>query len=889
MYIVGLPEYYSGRDLIMALPNHRELSLNLLTFLDQNITTATTTAATHHHNRRILGFPDDNSTTPTNSTTYDNRHHCGYGLSSPTSSSSSSVFTLLHNTASDLEAKLSGDCAELDAHLLQLYQNLSKLLISWISRSVAAKSAIHKLNKATSLTPFGIDGPVKMPEMMCEELHRLAMELKRIETIRCYVDATRQLEAMVGDLEDAASFIMKQQPGKLPGANCSNPSVSIDHVSSQEKFFQAVRCMNDIEDLFSNPVRFQPRWCRLMKSVDSRIDKILTLLRPQVLADHRALLSSLGWPPKVLTSKIESGKISVLPNPLVLMQVDKQKAYSESFLALCALQHLQTRREKRQLCFLGQKKKLNIRLWAIDELVFPIASRLEYHFSKWADQPEFAFALVYKITRDFIVGVDDVLQPLIDRANLVSFSAKEAWVSAMVQTLSAFLANGVFSILVERYKERESRIEVISSWLHLIDHMVNFDKQILSLMSSEAYLFLGDFKRLEGYSTDLSVFSLFSDRTDWLRIWEKIELKEGRRKLKAESKDEGAWLVTKQEVGSAVDRKTEQFILNSREDHKAPFIVECALKLAWEMIERCRTLPGILTRIQFIRSTAAKVFWYLFDLLVQRYKRTEFIATDCSDESLLTLCEVINGARYCESKLHDWSDDVDFLEMRIAENAKDDATDNCFFFGEEIKSLADLEMNLLMEIIAGLLHQFETLSQDYIQTMELFEQEEDIGLFRASEGADFFITVEFLEALDTLRSRLCFMDACLNPKDFSDLWRSVADGLDHFIFGSILLSDYRFSDEGIKQFGADMRALFLVFQPFCARPEAFFPCIRNSLKLLEMDRVALRRLHVVSSNALDRTDWLHSCGVTHLSVDQAQHILWNRKYGIAPTDVIYEK
>lgn len=137
----------------MALPNHRELSPNLLTFLDQNFTTATTTAATHHHNRRILGFPDDNSTTPTNSTPYDNRHHLGYGLSSPTSSSSSSVFTLLHNTASDLEAKLSGDCAELDAHLLQLYQSLSKLLISWISRSVAAKSAIHKLNKATSLTP----------------------------------------------------------------------------------------------------------------------------------------------------------------------------------------------------------------------------------------------------------------------------------------------------------------------------------------------------------------------------------------------------------------------------------------------------------------------------------------------------------------------------------------------------------------------------------------------------------------------------------------------------------------------------------------------------------------------------------------------------------------
>ncbi|CAL5330665.1 unnamed protein product [Camellia sinensis] len=176
-----------------------------------------------------------------------------------------------------------------------------------------------------------------------------------------------------------------------------------------------------------------------MKSLDSRVDKTLNLLRLQVLADHRALLSSLRWPPKVFMSKIESGKISILPNPLVLMQVDKQKAYSESFLELCALQHLQTRREERQLGLLG-KKKLNTGLWAIDELVSPIASRSEYHFSKWVDQPEFIFALVSKITKDFVGGVDDVSQPLIDRAKLVSLSGKEAWISVMVQTLSSFLA-----------------------------------------------------------------------------------------------------------------------------------------------------------------------------------------------------------------------------------------------------------------------------------------------------------------------------------------------------------------------------------------------------------------------------------------------------------------
>ncbi|KAL7204589.1 hypothetical protein ACSBR2_017627 [Camellia fascicularis] len=339
-----------------------------------------------------------------------------------------------------------------------------------------------------------------------------------------------------------------------------------DPGSRQEKFFQAVRSMNCIEDLLVSPVKFRPQWFHLMKSLDSRVDKTLNLLRQQVLADHRALLSSLGWPPKVFMSKIESGKISILPNPLVLMQVDKQKAYSESFLELCALQHLQTRREKRQLGLLG-KKKLNTGLWAIDELVSPIASRSEYHFLKWVDQPEFIFALVSKITKDFIGGVDDVLQPLIDRAKLVSLSAKEAWISVMVQTLSSFLAKRVLSVLVKRYKEKKEKSEMISSWLHLIDLMVNFDRQMMSLVNSEAYLFTEDSEMLEGSSRGLSVFSLFSDRPDWLKIWAKIELKVGRMKLIEESKHERAWLVdTKNEIRSAVDTTTERFLFYSREN-----------------------------------------------------------------------------------------------------------------------------------------------------------------------------------------------------------------------------------------------------------------------------------------------------------------------------------
>ncbi|CAL5380082.1 unnamed protein product [Camellia sinensis] len=600
------------------------------------------------------------------------------------SSSSSSAFSFSlslsykYNTACDLEANLSRECAELAAHPQHLHQNLAKLIISWISRSIAAKSTLHKLN-LTTMSPYEIQ------KMMSEDSPQLAMELSRVENIRRYANTTQQLEAMVGDIEDA---------------------------------------------VFSDP--------------GSRVDKTLNLLRQQVLADHRALLSSLRWPPKVFMSKIESGKISILPNPLVLMQVDKQKAYSESFLELCALQHLQTRREERQLGLLG-KKKLNTGLWAIDELVSPIASRSEYHFSKWVDQPEFIFALVSKITKDFVGGVDDVSQPLIDRAKLVSLSGKEAWISVMVQTLSSFLA-----------------------------------KQMMSFVNSEAYLFMEDSEMLEGSSRGLSVFSLFSDRPDWLKIWAKIDLKVGRMKLKEESKHERAWLVdTKNEIGSAVDTTTERFLLYSRENLK-----------------------------------------------------------------LLKLIKIIS--------------------------VKDDMNANSHFFGEEIKSLADLETNLLMEIIGDRLGQFEPLTKEYVQSKECFKQkEDDDGLHRASEVTYFSVSVDILEALDTLRSQLCIINASLNPKDFRICGEASQMGLtDSFLaaYSLVIIDSLRRAPVSLELICEHCLLFFchVVFQPFSTNPEAFFPLVRNSLKLLEMDRRDLGRLNF--------------CGVTHLSFDQADKILRNRKF-----------
>ena len=641
-----------------------------------------------------------------------------------------------------------------------------------------------------------------------------------------------------------------------------------------ENVHEAVKAIQNIEDLLLKVQNVHPHWSNLLKAVDTRVDKILGVLRPQVIADHRSLLASLGWPPKLLSSNTKAEQPPGVPNPLVLMQEEKKQSYSQSFLALCALQHVQLKREERKRCVLEQKRGENVGLWAIDELVSPIASRIEHHLLKWTDKPEFMFALVYKITRDFIEGVDDVLQPLIDRARLVSCSAKEAWVSAMVQVLSGFLAKKGFPVLVERYKDKNSKSDAISSWLCLIDHSVKFDKRMQLLISSETYLFFGEAGTHLGFAKSMSVLSLFCERLDWLKIWAKVELKDAWMKLKAELTDERAWSTDKRHgTCQRTESGSEQYFLSTREDHKAPVIAEFALKIAWEMIERCQTLPGTSCRIQFIRSAAGKFLWHFFKVLISRRKSMEFHAYD-SDETLVRICELINVARYSEFTLREWSDNIDLLELKLAEkglniDSRDDATDSSSFFEEEIQSLVEMETNWIMEAVTQVLREFENLSFYYFNNVDRFE----LPSSNQNATVDPIISDDFAEALDNLRSQLLLIKEHLNATDFLDVWRSVAEGLDHFTFRSILSRGTQLSDEGAKKFMADMQGLFLVFRDFCERPEAFFPCIKDFVKLLKLGELEVLDLKSSLLGNTKGSDCLLSFGVSNLSVDQAWMIL----------------
>ncbi|XP_039128337.1 RINT1-like protein MAG2L [Dioscorea cayenensis subsp. rotundata] len=776
-----------------------------------------------------------------------------------------------------LVARIDRECLDLEAGLLSLEKNLSCALVSWISRSDEVREVLRQIDLSRDDNVEGVRMR-RARKMIDKELPLLVREVDRIKAVRAYAETTLQLELLVGDLEDAVISIMSAAVSGL----------------KHEKLLLAINATKDIEKVLVDITHSRPRWLHLLMAVDSRVEKALAFLRPQALSDHRALLASLGWPPSLSTANMEKDNYEDIPNPLILMQGEKKEKYSRSFLALCALQHLQAQRDKRKNDLAKYKKEYNSvnidkqlcshsGLWTIDELVSPIASRIEYHFFKWSDEPKFIFALVYKVTRDFLEGVDNVLQPLIDEARLVGYSAKESWVSAMVKMLCQYLEREVFPVLAKPEDCRDSNREVTSSWIHLVDIMISFDKR-MQILSSSGTTFMGVFAGFEGFSQSLPVMSIFSEHSNWLQIWAGIELKYARDKLRSELEDERSWAIhIAKQASLSYEDSAESFLLSTREDHKAPSIAESFVQLAWAMIERGRSLPGTSVRTVFVRSSVIIFFYDFFPHLVQRCHEIESTASIQEDDMVLRVAGLMNAARYIECVMRDWSEDLIFLEMSAAEDVitevqnADQYLHNCFF-RDEILYLVKLETDYLEEIVSALLLDFNALCWDYIQNSGQWERVDDKYKDKVSDEENFSVSPGFIEALDMLKNRMTILKINLNVKYFLDLWRSVAEGLDHFIFNSIPLSQVKFSSYGVYQFKADIDALLTVFRPFCARPEAFFPCTMDALTLLTMKRRDVDLLLKVLFKGEKNIDkCLQSRGLFHVSASQVENILWNIK------------
>ncbi|CAM0145052.1 unnamed protein product [Urochloa decumbens] len=764
------------------------------------------------------------------------------------------------------------ECAELDASLRRLEAQLTAAAASWLARSAGARSDLRRIRSPGGAADSEDEGADTVRKV---GLPALVREIQRIDTIRLYAEATLQLEALVGNLEDVA-FSVVRQASKLSLSSILRKSNETE--LKQAKLLNAVNAVRDIERELVNISTSRPQWTSLILAVDSRVDKTLAILRPQALTDYRALLAALGWPPSLSSPDTENDKYSQIPNPLVLMNEENKEKYSQSFLALCALQHVQANREVRQCqiaaatpASAGSKYSdktacLDSGLWAIDELVHPVASRMEYHFAKWSEQPEFIFTLVYKITKDFMDGVDDILQPLIDHARLAGLSAKESWVTGMVKMLVGYLERQIFPALVTSNQDQDTagKHEVESSWLHLNDLMVSFDKR-MQLLADSGIQKIASLS--EGLSRSLSIFSIYSEHPDWLQIWASVELSSAQDKLKSEMEDETGWSCSDSHDQLGHMENSIKFLLTTREDYKAPPVSEFVVKTALSMIERGRALPNRGMQIHYNRSSSVKFLNHFFIVLRDRCEALQLSNTALEDQSLSKASCAINAARYCENVLREWDEDTTFLDIGTQGS----------LFTDEISFLVKLGTNYLEQILSAILLEFEDLSWEYVQNIGSWSGQavlDDQILDEESAG----VSPGFVSSLDVLTDRTTKLKLHLNSKDFLDLWRSIAEGLDYFIYSIIRWGEVNFSDTGVIQLRVDTKALLHIFRPFCLRPEAFLPFLSESLRLLTMKKSdAQYLLEILTDDTSDSC--LKNQGLHHVNGRQAANILRSRKFG----------
>ncbi|KAL6896835.1 hypothetical protein ACP4OV_007407 [Aristida adscensionis] len=756
------------------------------------------------------------------------------------------------------------ECAELEASLGRLEAQLASAAASWLARSGEARSDLRRIRSRGGGAGPGGEGDETVKTV---GLPALVREIQRIDTIRLYAE----LEALVGNLEDTA-FSIVRQASKLNLSSIFRKSNETEW--KQGKLLHTINAMRDIEQELVRISTIRPQWVNLIMAVDSRVDKTLAILRPQALTDYRALLAALGWPPSLSSPDTEKDKYSQIPNPLVLMNEENKEKYSQSFLALCALQHVQANREVRQCQttaataaradskYLDKAACFDNGLWAIDELVVPIASRMEYHFAKWSEQPEFIFTLAYKITKDFMDGVDDILQPLIDQARLVGLSAKESWVTGMVKILLGYLERQIFPALVNSYQDQVTvgKQEVHSSWMHLNDLMITFDKR-MQLLADSGIQKIASVS--EGLSRSLSVLSIYSEHSDWLQIWAAVELSSAQEKVKSKMEDDASWSCSDIHQENSI-----KFLLSTREDYKAPPVSDFVVKTALSMIERGRALPSKGLQIQYNRSSSVQFLSDFFLALRDRCEALQLSNTTLEDQSLSKASCAINAARYCEYVLREWDEDTTFLDMGAQGS----------LFTDEVSFLVKLGTNYLEQIMSSILIEFEDLSWEYVQNIgslsetisddHILEDEENIGL---SPG--------FVTSLTVLTDRINKLNLYLNSKDFLDLWRSIAEGLDYFIYSSIRWGEVRFSDPGVIQLRVDTKALLHVFRPFCSRPEAFIPFLSESLRLLTMKKADAQYLLEMLTNDTKSDCCVRQQGLHHVNASQAAKILRSRNFG----------
>eukprot|EP00850_Spirogloea_muscicola_P005744 SM000026S08993 [mRNA] locus=s26:990072:995158:+ [translate_table: standard] len=646
-----------------------------------------------------------------------------------------------------------------------------------------------------------------------KELEEVATEVMALGRVQEYVESLLHLEQVNAGLEASVAALASMpgiragaQVASITSADASKLAVAVDQFQVAAKATASITSK-------------RPSWSNLVANTNVRIDNSGAKLRPAALKELDSCLKASGWPPTLSDSASKSAIHPFLKLP------DSARARLEtSFVNVWA------------------QRSGNL-MWCMEAMARPLGKSAEHHFSQWLQQPEFVFALAFKLAREHAKVLEDVLQRGLDSAD-VRRSVWEEWTKAVAGLAANHLRNTALPLLAKMLEADESSIAAAAgpspaaTWLHTVDHTLRFDRSMaafgdLTARETSAEVQEGGANpRWEGNALDV-----FAERKEWLQIWTRLELEDALQKLIKVLGNEESWqladtLLGAEELAKEAGRSAVEF--------KPPVGAHSLVSLMRATTNRCATLSSREKRLAFVRDSVAPLAdRYLQELLVQS-QEAEGLTALATNHGLYKVARCLNAARYVAEYLQEWSEEVPMAELlhSFADDGQEgDApsdSDEKSVFQEELEDLMSFADEWTGKIVSAIIRAFGARCTEYVQDKKRWREENTAQSLQRSAEGPLLPSQRLLEAVLEMEGKLDALSRVMDEFIFVDTWRRIAAGLDQYLMNKLVLGGASFSELGAKQVIADAEVLFSVFQKFTAKPASFFRNLRDTCNLLRL-------------------------------------------------------
>mmetsp|Transcript_34775 Transcript_34775/g.98590 ORF Transcript_34775/g.98590 Transcript_34775/m.98590 type:complete len:731 (-) Transcript_34775:17-2209(-) len=488
-------------------------------------------------------------------------------------------------------------------------------------------------------------------------------------------------------------------------------------------------------------------------------------------------------------------------------------------------------------------------LWAAELLVEPLRKKLTYHFAGGLqtdrmDKPEWMFAQVLRMARE-VAPEAAVLDGALQECNL---HQQRPFSVQVVDGLRAAATD----ILAAHYLPNILEMSQASLWLHLVDEMCTFERQLAPLrgeLDEDEELMLGPPIWVEGSC----LVALVEDRQS-MAAWERAELLEAQQQMDSAVEAEAGW--------SAVCTEWEGSTSAWKSEFWPPKPAETALAILQGLMQRASCLPGLQAAPSFGSHVLAPVAKSLLGYMNRLGQRADTFKDLSSETWAPKVCALCCGAHFLEHNLQELG--ATLLPEEAARSAPEKVA----------RELATFRHKWTLKLAEAVTHKFIAAASLYRSSVADFmgEGAEDEGTLEVSRT--------WRPAVQQLQEALHRLSGLLDTVLFREMWRAVATAVNQILYNDIA-TEAQFSACGALQFVTDCNAIISIFAMYTPRPNAHFKELREACILLSLSEEQLAELE----EAIDDEDEglqdtaraiVEALGVRTLNLDQVECVLAQR-------------